>query len=198
MRLTILLLPLAVSAGALGAQPAAPGAWQPPDSAAWERLSPRVGGARRVRVITRGVPVEVAGSAIGANGVRTPSGDSLLPWSDISRLQVRRSAFTKGLKIGAIVGGVGGLAVGLSSLRQCEGWFDMFCGADAGDVAGITIVSTIVYGLLGGLIAAPFGTWGTVYQARPAAPPPAAPLVAAVRRDWCGTSTILVGVRLRF
>jgi hypothetical protein len=95
----------------------------------------------------------------------------------VSRVQVRTSAFPRGLVIGSIVGGSVGLMAGLASLRECSGWFDLFCGADAGDVVGITALSMVSGAFWGGLIAAPFGRWSTVYQAQPK---PMAPPIALV------------------
>jgi len=196
MRIAITLAFLATSGATVGAQTAQPAAWLPPDSAAWEQISPRIAGRQRVRVVWQAVPIEVTGPAVTVEGVRPPYGDSLLAWSDISRVQVRGSAFTKGLKIGAIAGGALGLVTGLSSLGECQGWMDFFCDADAGDVVVLTFVGALAYGFLGGLIAAPFGMWTTVYQARPAMLPPAR-VTLGLGRDPGGKPMLQVGARLR-
>ncbi len=83
----------------------------------------------------------------------------------------------EGMKQGALIGGgaglVGGLLIGLSATRECDPdvWLDLFCEANAGEVALVTLVSgasgALVYGLLGAAIGA---KKRTVYRFRPGTP----------------------------
>lgn len=149
--------------------------WLAPDSATLARVQVKVQGRKRVRVFVNATAVEIGHPTLDGAGLQ-PDDAPAVPWADVSRVQVRTSAFLHGVKLGGIIGGSLGLIVGLSATRQCEGW-DFFCGADPGDVAAFTVLSALSGAFWGGLIALPFGRWSTVYQAQPR---PVAPTVALV------------------
>jgi hypothetical protein len=169
--LLILLAPLARLAAQ---QESLPARWLKPDSGTVARLQDRVQGRTRVRIFVNAAAVEVARPTLDDTGLQPQQPDEWpsVPWGNVSRVQVRTSALLHGVKLGGIIGGSLGLLVGLSATRPCEGW-DFFCGAEAGEVAAFTALSALSGAFWGGLIAAPFGRWSTVYRAlpRPAAPP---------------------------
>ncbi len=72
-----------------------------------------------------------------------------------------------------------GLLAGLSATQECQGWLDLWCGLDAGEVVALTMMSAASGAAVGALIAAPLKKWHTVYSAEGVH---AAPRVSA-RRD---------------
>ncbi|HET7038329.1 MAG TPA: hypothetical protein VFH97_00485 [Gemmatimonadales bacterium] len=167
--LIVVATPLAVTTAQVGAPASRP----VPDTGALTRLQARLEGRSRVRV-ARSVAaapylawVELRQPVLDRTGVRSGDGSTVVPWPEVSRLQVRASAFGRGLVYGAVIGGSVGLLLGAAGTRQCTGgWFE-WCGADAGDVVALTAGTALVSSLLGGLIAAPVGRWSTVYRAAP-------------------------------
>jgi hypothetical protein len=178
--LPLLLIVIAIPLGVSTAQQDVPRRWSVPDSATLSRLHARVHGRRRVRIVRStptapySRPVEVAYPTLYDTGIWEANGSELTPWADVSRLQVRTSAFSRGLLVGSLFGGAVGLIAGAAAAHECHGGsFFEWCGASGGDVAAGTLVSALAFGFLGGLIAAPFGRWSTVYQAQPEVPTPA-------------------------
>jgi hypothetical protein len=178
MRPLVLSLALLVApvAGTRAQDGATASRWTTPDSAALSLLQGRIQGKKRVRIFANAAPVELLHPTADASGLRAADAPAV-PWETVSRVQVRTSAFPRGLVYGSVIGGSVGLMVGLESLRECEGGLDLVCGADAGTVLGITAISAVAGAFWGGLIAAPFGRWSTVYQAQAA---PRTPPVALI------------------
>ncbi len=146
-----------------------------PDAARLRAIEAELRDEARARILGPFVDVEVAtprahDEGVGFENVLRRYGGSLpqggkVAWADIEKVQVRRSSVGRGALIGTIAGAALGLVVGLSMTRDCEGWFDLFCGADSGDVANITVGFTGVGLVTGTLLGAPFHHWKTVYDA---------------------------------
>jgi hypothetical protein len=173
----VLLLLAAV--GGVAAQSATPGRWLPPDSATIVRLQGRLAGRDRIRVVTDFMPLEIRRPTADSTGIGSLlQPGQALAWPEVSHIQVRTSAFSRGLLVGSLIGGSLGLVVGLSGAHECTGagWFE-WCDLSAGDVATLTVGGALAFGLLGGLVAAPFGRWATVYEAQ--------------QRPWTPTVTVL-------
>ncbi len=162
---------LAVAAQAQAPIPSSGG----PDAARLRAIEAELRDEARARILGPFVDVEVAVPRAHDEGVgfenvlrryggSVPQGDRVA-WTDIEKVQVRRSSVGRGALIGTIAGAALGLVVGLSMTRDCEGWFDLFCGADSGDVANITVGFTGVGLVTGTLLGAPFHHWKTVYDA---------------------------------
>jgi len=156
-----------------------------PDAATLDKLRTKLEGRRRVGIVVDRERIEARYPTLDGRGIHLGLNvsDSTVPWSDVSRLEVRSSAASQGLLIGAatglVVGGLGGLAWGL----QCrENWGGYFCPAtrpSGGDVAAWAAVGALggalVFGLFGAMVSAPFGRWSTVYRGQPQ---PATPAIA--------------------
>jgi hypothetical protein len=172
---------------------AAPGfAWsQQADSpqeraAARQRLEARINSQERIRVLTAWGQAELYqpllssealnyghGRLLGPTGPGSPEGQRTLPegfpralqLSEVSEIQVRSAATKRGLLIGSVAFGALGLALGVSMTEECEGFLDLFCGLDAGDVVIVTAGSAVVGGMVGALIGSVVKKWKTVYRA---------------------------------
>jgi hypothetical protein len=143
-------------------------------AAADPELAAALAGKKKARVLTPSGPLVLRRPQLAPEGLRGFIGlkdrerSRIVPWSDVSAVQVRRSGVGKGALLGAGIGAGLGLALGLASTRECSGWMDMFCEATAGDVVLVTAFGGASGGLLGAAIGALTGSWGTVY-ARPKA-----------------------------
>lgn len=172
---------------------AAPGfAWsQQTDSpqeraAARQRLEDRINSQERIRVLTAWGQAELYqpllssealnyghGRLLGPTGPGSPEGERTLPegfpralqLSEVSEIQVRSAATKRGLLIGSVAFGALGLALGVSMTEECEGFLDLFCGLDAGDVVIVTAGTALVGGMVGALIGSVSKRWKTVYRA---------------------------------
>ena len=179
MRLFGLLLMIVASPLAGGvAQQDPPGRRSAPDSTTLARLQQALEGRDRVRVVRGGIATHVGSLVLDYDGIRVGDGPDLrhVPWTQVSRIQVRSSGFTQGLVLGAAGGGafgaILGLMIGGAATQECGGpGFEPLCGAGAGDVVTATLVfavgSAAFFGLLGGAVGAGSDHWSTVYQARP-------------------------------
>jgi hypothetical protein len=172
---------------------AAPGiAWsQQADSpqeraVARQRLEARINSQERIRVLTTWGQAELYqpvlssealnyghGRLLGPTQPGSPEGERMLPegfpralqLSDVSEMQVRTAATKRGLLIGSVAFGILGLAAGVSTTEECQGFIDIFCGSDAGDVAVVTAGTAVVGGMVGALIGSVSKRWKTVYRA---------------------------------
>lgn len=174
----VTFLAAAALAGAARAQVQIPSSGDPgPDAARLRAIEAELRDEARARILGPLTDVEVASPRAHEEGVAfeevlrrhgggVPQGSSV-GWSEIEKVQVRRSSIGRGALIGTLVGAAIGLAAGLSMTRECDSseWMDLFCGASATDVANITI-GFAGAGLLTGTIAgAPFHHWKTIYDA---------------------------------
>jgi len=156
-------------AGILSGLGPLPAAAQEPDGIdadTYQSLVETVNGRREVLVFTgQGKQVvekphaTPAGLAYGLYG--TPD---LIPWSDVTKLEVRKSSAETGALVGAIVGGGGGLALGAAASQPCSGYMDLICGASAGDVVVLTFMGAMAGALVGTGIGALAQTWRPVYE----------------------------------
>jgi len=172
--LMIVALPLA---GAM-AQQDVRGRWSAPDSATLTHLQQTLENRDRVRVVHDGISTHVGSIVFDEDGIQVAYGLTVrrVPWTRVSRIQVRTSGFSRGLLLGAAGGGAFGAIIGLmiggAATAECSGpGFDPLCGGGAGDVVAATAAfafgGAVFFGLLGGAVGAGNGHWSTVYQARP-------------------------------
>ncbi len=162
--------------GAAGAQVPIPSSGDPgPDAARLRAIEAELRDEARARILGPFVDVEVAAPRAHEEGVAfsdvlrryggsVPRGDHV-PWADIEKVQVRRSSLGRGALIGTIAGAALGLVVGFSMTRECEGYFDLFCGASSSEAAEFAVGFTAVGLVTGTLAGAPFHHWKTVYNA---------------------------------
>ena len=173
--LTALLTMAAFACVARAEDPSALLAGPGPDAARLRDIEAQLRNEGRARILGPFVDVEVSVPRAHEEGVtfegvlRHDGGsvpqDDKVGWSEIEKLQVRRSSVGRGALIGTIVGVAIGLAAGLSMTRECEGWLDFFCGASATDVANITVGAAGVGLVTSAVVGAPLHHWKTVYDA---------------------------------
>jgi hypothetical protein len=163
---------LAVPASALAqAQAAAP---QPvADARAAAALSERVEGKKKIRVRTARSWVMLERPVVDTLGIAylaADGGSNQLLWGQFTDVQVRKSIAPTGAAVGAILFGLGGLAVGVAASRPCSGGFATveLCGLSPGHVVALTLGGAMGGALLGLLFTAPFSKWSTVYRSEPA------------------------------
>lgn len=156
------------------------------EHAVHQRLEARVNSQKRIRVLTAWGPAELYqpvldgealtywdGRLVGPIWPGAPKVERVLPegfpealqLTEVSQIQVAGSSVGTGFLSGALALGIVGLVAGVGMTRECEGWFDLFCGADTGDVVSMTLVSAAVGGSIGALIGAMKTRWKTVYRA---------------------------------
>jgi hypothetical protein len=101
-----------------------------------------------------GDTLEFAGYARGAWTLDTATVQHQILLTEITRLQVRSSAWDRGALIGFLMGAA---AVGVAN---ATGKFQI----DGGETLFVGLLSGTGGALLGGLIGAPFHQWKTVYE----------------------------------
>lgn len=126
---------------------------------------------------------ELRGVALYRSGdLRHPNDSAGLPLGSLNAIKVRTSAAGRGARIGAFVGGLSFMAMGIS-LAQ-----DDFFQVPAGAVVLGTVVGMTGGAVTGALLGAPFTYWKTVYRA----PAKVEPVVSR------GDGGMRLGVRVSF
>jgi hypothetical protein len=95
---------------------------------------------------------------------------AVVPLRDLSKVQRRGSAWSKGALVGSLAGGVGGaIGGGVAAANFCAGGCtNQGAGAALGGLAG-----AVAGGLLGAMVGSAFHRWHTIYdRSRRPAPPP--------------------------
>ena len=131
-------------------------------------LSSRINGQALIRVSgewgTRYlVRPHLSGRSLAFEAMEPPDSVAQLMLDGLDRIQVRGNAARTGALIGAGIGLVGGLAmgIGLTSSLCDDG---LGCGNAGGGTAFFAVVSTIGGALLGSLIGAASKRWETIYS----------------------------------
>jgi hypothetical protein len=123
-------------------------------------LQAAVAGKRTLVLHADGRQEEFARAWLDPDGILRRAADSTgVPLGALASIKVRQSSAVRGARIGAIVGGLSFLAIGISMAQ------DDFFDAGTGDVAVITLVGLGGGALTGALLGAPFNHWETVYRA---------------------------------
>jgi len=124
------------------------------------RLQAAVAGKRVVVIHADGRQEEIGEAWLNADGVLRKVSDSLgVQIGLLNTIKVRESATGKGAAIGALIGGLSFLTMGVALAS------DDFFEVGTGEVALMTLVGIGGGGLTGALIGAPFSYWKTVYRA---------------------------------
>lgn len=142
----------------------APPVWHPTraDTLMFQSVSRRVKPDATVRVLSRRGDFEVKGRAMTLRGVRSSSQpDSMLPWANVTKVQMRKSSAGQGAIVGGILFGAAGL-IGMASMTHDCGSFEFGCGASSGDVVAGTLGAFAIGTLVGTVVAAPFHHWNDV------------------------------------
>jgi len=133
-----------------------------PDARTIDRLQALFHGGRSARLsMTTGERILVS-PAFSNQGVRVPGEPSLMPWSEIERIDARGGRPGRGALIGGIIGFGVGVGLGFAAALGDES------GHGVREWIGITFVSTgggAIGGAMLGALALP-GGWSQVYPAR--------------------------------
>lgn len=148
----------------------------PPDT--YRSLAEELQGKRQAVVVTGDGRQKVRNPKVTTDGLLQDVGGPtvFIPWTAVERIEVKRSNAGSGALIGAALGGVGGLALGVSATKECSpstGYLDLdleFCGASAGDVLALTMIGVGLGALLGVCIGALTPSWKPVYESGDGSP----------------------------
>jgi hypothetical protein len=126
-----------------------------PDAA----IAAAIGRAKQVRIVTPSGRTVIPRPIIGSDGVKPQSAGSVIPWTQVRSIQVRKRGTLTGLWVGAgLFGGLGG-----AGAAAMEG---------AKDEPHLTVGKVTVGALIGGALGAVLGIavgsmitrWKTVYE----------------------------------
>jgi len=146
------------------------------DPEIYDYLAENVGGRSQALVFT------VLGKQVVRNPNVTPAGlayregphgpSQTIPWSEVAKVEVRKSNVGTGALVGGTILGVGGLALGMYATQECTGGFLDFtpCGVSTGGVMAVTMIGFGAGALLGSLIGALVTNWKPVYERSPSSP----------------------------
>ena len=133
------------------------------DTLAFQSVTSRVKPDAFARVFSRRGDVEVQGRGITLQGVRRfGNPDSTIPWSDVTKVQARGSAASRGALVGGVLFGAVGLMAMASSTDPCDEFLEITCGASTGDVVMGALVAAGAGALVGTLVGSPFRQWKDV------------------------------------
>ena len=142
-----------------------PPVWHPTraDTLMFQSVQRHVKPDAAARVFSRTGVTNVQGHAMTLQGVRgSGPSDSILPWSEVAKVQVRGSAAGQGAIVGGILFGAAGFIAMASMTHDC-GSFEIGCGASSGDVVTGTLGAFAIGSLVGAVVAAPFHKWKDVH-----------------------------------
>lgn len=129
-------------------------------------LQAAVAGRRVLAVHSDGRQEELSGVALYRTGeLRHPNDSSGLPINSLQAIKVRKSGAGRGARIGAVVGGLSFLALGVAMAQ------DDLLQASGGAAVMITVIGMSGGAVTGALLGAPFSYWKTVYRAPSAVRP---------------------------
>jgi hypothetical protein len=130
-----------------------------PGTRQFYQLQEAVAGKRALVIHANGRQEELAGAWLDPDGMIRRAADSAgVPLGALTAIKVRESGAARGLRIGALDGGLSFLPIGVSMAQ------DDFFDAGGGEVAMITLVGLGGGALTGALLGAPFHYWKTVYR----------------------------------
>jgi hypothetical protein len=133
------------------------------DTLAFRSVTSRVKPDEFARVFSRRGNVDVQGRGIILQGVRRfGNPDSTVPWSDVTKVQARGSAASRGALVGGLLFGAAGLMAMASYTDPCDEFIEITCGANTGDVIVGTLAAAGAGALAGMVLASPFRQWKDV------------------------------------